>query len=63
MSAELRSLCTKPDARWCPNHGRCTCPDDWFNNLECPLHGPDSKHTDAEEWHLAHVHPIDHGGQ
>lgn len=46
--------CTGLTATWCPRHGTCTCSRDAggeraeMDNRECPLHGLDSDHADAE---------------
>lgn len=40
--------CTSLAARWCPNHGECTCPDP-ENDLEdaaCPLHALLGEHAE-----------------
>lgn len=52
--------CTGVAARWCPNHGDCTCAIDWQGEStgdpmrgvqlkriadDCPLHGVDSGHA------------------
>jgi hypothetical protein len=37
--------CTEVSARWCPLHGDCVCaPGDDFNDDDCPLHSPRSRH-------------------
>ncbi len=41
-------LCTAPEDVWCPNHGRCVCPDRLaLSDVRCPLHNPNSAHL----WH------------
>lgn len=38
--------CTELSARWCPNCGDCTCPEDEIGNCdECDLHAPFSEHA------------------
>ena len=41
--------CSAPTASWCPNHGKCTCPEDddptkILDVFRCPLHGMASDH-------------------
>ena len=47
MTAERRPLCTSLESVWCPNHGRCLCPDpeNAKDDEDCPLHGPGSDHA------------------
>lgn len=44
--------CTGIAARWCPNCGTCTCPEDprggrTRDRATCPLHGAESRHAEA----------------
>lgn len=46
--------CTGLSARWCPDHGSCTCPRGEYVDLsdpQCPLHGPSSAHAEGETGH------------
>lgn len=46
----MNDRCTSLSARWCPNHGDCTCDGDQdLDDLLCPLHGPSTSHADAYE--------------
>jgi hypothetical protein len=53
MSREPRSKCSGLTAAWCPNHGRCTCPnrEKAMGDPGCPLHAPDSDHAEDPNVH------------
>lgn len=39
-----RVECSGLPARWCPNHGHCTCRPDLDDTNGCPLHSAGSQH-------------------
>lgn len=45
--------CTGITARWCAQHGTCTCPDGRMDMPACPVHGWLSDHPATPEPHPA----------